>query len=172
MVVMRAAKVIDPARLTSSTPSRELMGEKRTIVTATLVSVGVVAAGAQLAVTVLLLLLHGLVRHWNTFVVSDTTVEHTHNNATHTHEVLDELTYLSDAFRTYPAFSLVVPHRGHYQLCFKSCVAVLAFRGSFISQDTERGVERGYTERGQPPCGMGIFYKHVTAHDCPLQQRR
>lgn len=130
MVVMRAAKVIDPARLTSSTPSRELMGEKRTIVTATLVSVGVVAAGAQLAVTVLLLLLHGLVRHWNTFVVSDTTVEHTHNNATHTHEVLDELTYLSDAFRTYPAFSAVWVVSLYPTVVIISCVLKVVWRYS------------------------------------------
>lgn len=135
MAVLRGVKTTESTRSTFSAPSRELMGEKRTIVTATLVSVGVVAAGAQLAVTVLLLLLHGLVRHWNTFVVSDTTVEHTHNNVTHTHEVLDELTYLSDAFRTYPAFSAVWVVSLYPTVVIISCVLKVAWHSMNHSSD-------------------------------------
>jgi hypothetical protein len=149
MAVLRGTTISEYRRSASSTPSRELMGEKRTIVTATLVSVGVVAAGAQLAVTVLLLLLHGLVRHWNTFVGSDTVVEHTHNNmthynVTHTHEVLNELTYLSDAFRTYPAFSAVWVVSLYPTVVIISCVLKVVWHSMGRSSNkTQRAVSKG-----------------------------
>lgn len=70
------------------------------IVLAVLVSVGVVAASAQLAVTVLLLTMYGFVRH-RTFYELQVVDGDLLFNTTR----VDELSYLSDAFRVYPAFS-------------------------------------------------------------------
>jgi hypothetical protein len=70
------------------------------IVLAVLVSVGVVAAGAQLAVTVLLLTMYGFVRHHTFYELQEVDGDLLFNTTR-----VDELSYLSDAFRVYPAFS-------------------------------------------------------------------